>query len=90
MRRTPSQGSALALATKTAEAMGTATDQWGPCANVRRSPRQGATLAVAVKAHDIAEAHRVLAHPSEEITQKTVQAMGIARTGLWGPCEARL
>ena len=47
-------------------------------------------LAVAVKVHDMVEVHRVLAHPSEEITQKTVQAMGIATTVQWGACEARL
>ena len=38
-------------------------------------------LAVAAKAHDMVEVHRVLAHPSEEITQKTVQAMGIETMG---------
>ena len=35
VRRTPSQGAALELAAKTAEATG----RWGPCADVRRSPR---------------------------------------------------
>ena len=90
VRRTPSQGAALRLAEKTAEAMRTAMGQWGPCADVRRSPNQGVALAVAVKAHDMMAVQRVLAHPSEEITQKTVQAMGIATTGQWGPCEARL
>ena len=43
---------------------------------------------MAVKAHDMVEVHRVLAHPSEKITQKTAQTMGIATTGQWGPCEA--
>ena len=85
-----SQGAALALAEKTAEAMRTATDQWGLCADVRVSPRQWAALAVAAKARDVMKVHHVLADPSEEITQKTVQAMGIATTGQWGPCEARL
>ena len=47
-------------------------------------------LAVAVKAHGMMEVHRVLAHPSEEITQKTVQAMEIVTTGQWEPCKARL
>ena len=42
---------------------------------MRRSPRQGAALAVAAKAYDMVEAHRVLAHQSEEITLKAVQAM---------------
>ena len=50
------------------EAMG----QWGPCEDVRGSPRQGATLAVAAKTHSMVEVHRVLVHPSEEITQKPV------------------
>ena len=36
------------------------------------------------------EVHRVLAHPSEDITQKMVQAMEIATTDQWGPCEVRL
>ena len=45
--------------------------------NVRRSPRQGAALALALaaKAHAIVAIHRALAHPSEEITQKTIQAI---------------
>ena len=57
-----------------------------------QSPRKGAALALAVaaKAHDMMEVHRVLAYGSEEITQKTVQAMGIGTTGQWEPCEARL
>ena len=38
-------------------------------------------LAVAVKAHDMVEVHRMFAQPSEEITHKKVQAMGIATTG---------
>ena len=42
------------------------------------------------EAHDMAEVHYVLVHPSENITQKTVQVMGIATTGQWGPCEALL
>ena len=73
MRQTLSQEVALGLATRTAEAMRIeAAGQWGPCADVRRSPRQGATLAVAAQAHGMVEVHRVLAHPSEEVTQKTV------------------
>ena len=74
----------LGLAEKTAEAMIMiieATGQWRACADVRRSPRQVAALAVAAKAHDMMVVHRVLAHPSEEITQKTVQAVGITTTG---------
>ena len=64
------------------------TGQLGPCADVRRSPKQGAALEVAVKAH--VEVHRLLAYPSEKITQKTVQTMRIATTGQCRPCEARL
>ena len=57
---------------------------------MRQSPRQGAAVAVAVKMHDWVEVHRVLAYPNEDITQKMVQAMGIATMGQWGPSEARL
>ena len=79
--RTPSQGAVPGLAAKTANATRIeAIDQRGICTDVRRSPRQGATLAVAVKAHDMVSVHCVLAHPSEEITQGTAQAMGIATT----------
>ena len=90
--QSPSQGAALALAVKTvAEAMTIETKgQWGPCAGVRPSPSQGEALAVVKKVRDIMEAHRMLAHPSAEITQKTGQAMRIATTGQWGFCEARL
>ena len=45
---------------------------------------------VASKVRDIVEVHRILAHPSEEITQKKTQAIEITTTGPWGPCEARL
>ena len=56
MRRTPSQGAALRLAAKTAEAMRIeATNQWGPCADVKRSRRQEATVAVGTKAPDIVD-----------------------------------
>ena len=90
-RQTSSQEAALGLVAKTAEAMRVeATGRWGPCADMRRSPRRGAALVVAAKAHDTVEVHRVLAHPSEEITQKTVQTMRIATTSQRGPCEARL
>ena len=82
MRRTPSQRAALGLVAKTAEATRMETmGQWGPCADVRRSPRQETVLAVAAKPHDMVEVYRVLAHPSEEMTQKMVQAIGIATTG---------
>ena len=64
--RKSSQGAALALAAKTAEAMKTATGQWGPCADVRPSPRQGAALAVAAKAHYVMKVQHVLADPKEE------------------------
>ena len=91
VRRTPSQGETLGLGAKTAETMRIeATGQWAPCTDVRRGPNQGKALAVAAKACDIVEVHRVLAHTSEEITQKMAQAIGIATTRQWGFCEARL
>ena len=50
VRRTPSQGAALGLAAKRAEATRIeATGQWGPYADVRRSSSQGAALALAAK-----------------------------------------
>ena len=55
-----------------------------------QSPNQGAALTVAVKAHDMMKIHRVLAHPNKEITQKTVQALGIATAGQWVSREAGL
>ena len=51
---------------KTAEAMRTATGQWGPCVGVRRRPGQGAGLAVAAKARYVMKVHHVLADPKEE------------------------
>ena len=57
---------------------------------VRRIPGQGEALAVVAKAYDRVEVHRMLAHPSEEIMQKAAQAMGVATTGLWRSCEARM
>ena len=88
VRQNPSQETALGWAAKTAEAMRIeATGQWGACADVRRGPIQGAVLSVAAKAHDIMEVHRVFAHPSEKIAQKTIQAMRIVTTGQWGACE---
>ena len=91
VRRTPSQEAALALAAKTAEAIRIeASGRWGPSADVRRSPSQGPVLAVAAKARDIVEVHRMLAHPSEEITHKTVQTKRKTTTGQWGSSEAHL
>ena len=75
VRRSSSQGMALALTGKTTEARITATGQWGSCADVRRSPKQGVALALAAKAHDVVEVHRVLANTSEEIKEKTVRAL---------------
>ena len=89
VRRSSSQEAALALAAERAETMRTAAGQWGFCADVRRSPSQGAALAVAVRARHRVEIHRMLTHASEEITQKTAQAMEIV-TGQWGLCEVRL
>ena len=31
--------------------------------------------------------HRMLAHPSEDITRKTAEMIGIETTGQWGTCE---
>ena len=36
---------------------------------------------------DVMEAHRMLAHPSEGITRKTAEMMGIETTGQWRACE---
>ena len=36
---------------------------------------------------DIMEVHRMLAHPSEDITKNTTEMMGIETTGQWGPYE---
>ena len=87
VRRTPSQGTTLALASKMTEAMRTATGQWGPDADVRRSPRQEAALAVAAKARDIVDVHRVLAHPSKEITQKSLRQWESRRRASGGPAR---
>ncbi|CAN0307352.1 unnamed protein product [Ascophyllum nodosum] len=35
----------------------------------------------------VMEVHRMLAHPSEDITRKTAVMMGIETTGQWGACE---
>ena len=57
---------------------------------MRRSSNLGEALAVAAKACDVMKINPVLADPSEEITQKTVQEKGIATTDKRGPCVARL
>ena len=36
---------------------------------------------------DVMEVHRMLAHPSKDITRKTAEMMGIETTGQWGACE---
>ena len=36
---------------------------------------------------DVMEVHRMLAHPSEDLTRKTAEMMGIETTGQWGACE---
>ena len=36
---------------------------------------------------DVMEAHRMPAHPSEDITRKTAEMVGIETTGQWGACE---
>ena len=35
----------------------------------------------------VMEVHRVLAHPSEDVTRKTAEMMGIETMGQWGACE---
>ena len=36
---------------------------------------------------DVMEIHRMLAHPSEDITRKTAEMMGIETTSQWRACE---
>ena len=36
---------------------------------------------------DVMEVHRNLTHPSEDITRKMAEMMGIETTGQWGACE---
>ena len=50
----------------------------------------GTALAMRAGAsRDVMEVHRMLAHPSEDITRKTAEMMGIETTGQWGwgACE---
>ena len=48
----------------------------------------GTALAMRAGAsRDVMEAHRMLAHPSEDITRKTAEMMGIETTGQRGACE---
>ena len=91
VKRTPTHRVALALAAKTVEAMrlGT-TGHWEHCEDLRRSPHKWTALAVAAKVRNIMEVRHVLAHPSDEITQKVVATMIIATTGQLGLCEACL
>ena len=72
MRRSSSQGAALALAAKTAEAMTTAPGQWGKCADVGRSPGQRTVLAVAAKARGVMKVYHVLADPREETREMSL------------------
>ena len=47
-------------------------------------------MALAMRAgvsRDVMEVHRMLAHPSEDITINTAEMMGIETTGQWGACE---
>ena len=55
-----------------------------------RSVRIASGTALAMRAgvsRDVTEVHRMLAHPSEDITRKTAEMMGIETTGQWGACE---
>ena len=48
----------------------------------------GTALAMRAGAsRDVMEVHCMLAHPSEDITRKTAEMMGIETTGQWGACE---
>ena len=48
----------------------------------------GTALAIRAGAsRDVMEVHRMLAHPSEDITRNTAKMMGIETTGQWGACE---
>ena len=52
--------------------------------------RTASGTALALRAgvsRDVMEVHRMLAHPSEDITRKTAEMMGIETTGQWGTCE---
>ena len=57
---------------------------------VRWIQGQGTALAVEAKARKKMEVHRMLAYPSEKITRKAAEAIGIVTMGQWGPCEACL
>ena len=48
----------------------------------------GTALAMRAGAsRDVMKIHRMLVHPSEDITRKTAEMMGIETTGQWGACE---
>ena len=48
----------------------------------------GAALGMRAGAsRDVMEVHRMLAHPSEDITRKTTEMMGIETTAQWGGCK---
>ena len=48
----------------------------------------GAALGMRAGAsRDVMEVHRMLAHPSKDITRNTAVMMGIETTGQWGACE---
>ena len=48
----------------------------------------GTALAMRAGAsRDVLEVHRMLAHPSEDITRKTAEMIRIETTGQWGACE---
>ncbi|CAM9922437.1 unnamed protein product, partial [Ascophyllum nodosum] len=56
-------------------------------------PRKGliaSGTALAMRAgvsRDVMGVHRMLAHPSKDITRKTAEMVGIETTGQWGACE---
>ena len=54
------------------------------------SVRIASGTALAMRAgvsRDVMEVHCMLGHPSEDITSKTAEMMGIETTGQWGACE---
>ena len=52
-------------------------------------PRIASGTALAMKAgasRDVMEVHRMLAHPSEDVTRRAAEIMGIETTSQWGAC----
>ena len=56
---------------------------------VRIASGKALAMRAGVSRH-VMEVRRMLAHPSEDITRKTAEMMGIETTGQWGACETCL